>query len=152
MGWILSGLVLGSLTIAPPTPALSIPIQAGSPATEQHFQRGVEAYNSSDYSAAIAAWEKALAGVRAEDDREGETDALNNLGLAYSALGQYQRAVGFYEQALALVRAAGDRGGEASPGGNLGIAYYALGDYPMAIVFHLLALEVARLGGDRRSV
>ncbi|MEM6500507.1 MAG: tetratricopeptide repeat protein [Cyanobacteria bacterium P01_C01_bin.89] len=158
LGWILSGLVLGSLAIAPPSPALrpalssalSTPI-AGSPATERTFQRGLEAYESSDYRGAIAAWEEALRGFRTDGDSEGEADVLSNLGVAHSALGEYRRAIEYYEQSLELARDRGDRGGEASPLGNLGNAYYSLGDYPKAIAFHQQALTVAREVGNRRS-
>lgn len=150
--WLLCSLVLGGFAIAPPTPAIPIPIHAGSPTTERHFQRGLEAYQRSDYSGAIAAWEKALAGFRREGDRDGEADVLSNLGLVQSALGNYQQAIEYYEQSLQLAQAVGDRAGQASPLGNLGNAYYSLGQYETAIEFHQRSLTIARESGDRRSV
>ncbi len=150
VGWIGVEL-LGMAMVAPPALPLPIPIQAASPATERQFQEGLEAYQRRDYRGAIAAWEKALAGFRAEGDREGEGDTLNNLGLVYSGLGEYQRAIDVYEQALAIARDRGDRAGEASPLGNLGNAYYALGEYDKAIEFHQQALTLAREGGNPRS-
>ncbi len=64
--------------------------------------------------------EIALAAARRLKDREGEGDALGNLGIAYANLGETRRAIQFYEQALAHDREIGDRRGEGECAGQPG--------------------------------
>jgi len=48
--------------------------------------------------------EIALTAARRLQDREGEGNALGNLGLAYAHLGETRRAIQFHEQALLILR------------------------------------------------
>ena len=95
--------------------------------------------------------EIALAAARRLQDRQGEGNALGNLGLAYTDLGETRSAIQFYEQALLIVRETGDRRGEGIGLGNLGIAYKNLGEIHRAIQFYEQALDIAREIGDRRG-
>ena len=79
-------------------------------------------------------------------DRRGEGNALGNLGLAYSDLGEYQKAIEYYEQALEIAREIGDKQGEGNALCNLGVAYDFLGEYQKAIKYHTQYLEIARKG------
>ena len=66
--------------------------------------------------------------MRKIGDRQGEGNALGNLGIAYAELGEVQKAIGYYEQALVISREIGDRQGKGSHLGNLGNAYVRLGE------------------------
>ncbi len=84
-------------------------------------------------------------------DRAAEGRALNNLGLAYAALGDARKAIAFYEQRIVIARETGDRRGEARALNNLGNAYADLGDTGKAIEFYERRLVIAREIGDRRG-
>jgi CHAT domain-containing protein len=82
-------------------------------------------------------------------DRLGEGSVLENMGLAYDALGQYGKAIEYHLQALAILREIKDRQGEGSVLGNMGLAYDSLGKYDKAIDFQLQRLAIAREIKDR---
>ena len=84
-------------------------------------------------------------------NRKNEGNALGNLGLAYSALGETRKAIEYYEQRLDIARETGDRRGEGRALGNLGLAYSALGETRKAIEYYEQHLAIARETGDRRG-
>jgi tetratricopeptide (TPR) repeat protein len=95
--------------------------------------------------------EIALAASQPLKDKEGECNALGNLGVAYENLGETRQAIRFYEQALAIAREIGDKRGEGASLGNLGIAYVNLGDTQRAVEFFEQYLSIVRETGDRRD-
>ncbi|NLF75121.1 MAG: tetratricopeptide repeat protein [Chloroflexi bacterium] len=84
-------------------------------------------------------------------DRRQQSISLNNLGLAYSDLGEVRRAIGCYEQKLIIDRESGDRQAEGAALGNLGLAYSDLGEVRRAIEYYEQALAIDREIGDRRG-
>ena len=115
------------------------------------LQQGIQQSNRSQFRAALRSWEQALEIYQELGDRQGEGNALGNLGSAYANLGQYKRAIDFYEQHLAIARELGDRQGEGNALGNLGSTYADLGQYERAIDFYEQHLAIARELDDRRS-
>ena len=100
-----------------------------------------------------AAWPNlsaAWAGLQIKD-RSAEAAHLNNLGLAYAALGETHRAIDFYEQRLVIAREIGDRRGEHNTLGNLGTAYAILGETDKAADCYLQSIAIAQATGDRRG-
>ena len=95
-------------------------------------------------------WERALAAVRRLEDRRAEGWVLNNLGVAYTLVGEAWRAILSFEQVLCIVREIGDRRVEGHALGNLGEAYIAVGDARRAIFYYEQALSIAHAIGDRR--
>lgn len=93
----------------------------------------------------------ALAGARRLQDRRCESNALGNLGIAWSDLGDARKAIGFYEQHLAIARETGDRRDEGNALGNLGVAWTGLGEARKAIGFFEQHLVFTRETGDRRG-
>jgi CHAT domain-containing protein/Tfp pilus assembly protein PilF len=84
-------------------------------------------------------------------DRKGESNSLNNLGLAYKSLGQYQKAIDYHTQSLTIKREIGDRKGESNSLNNLGLAYKSLGQYQKAIDYYTQSLTIDRDLGDRNG-
>jgi tetratricopeptide (TPR) repeat protein len=93
--------------------------------------------------------EAALVVFRQNGDQAKEAAALNNIGGAWSDLGDKRKALAFYEQALPVFQAMGDRGGEARALNNIGGAWDALGDKRKALAFYEQALPVFQAVGDR---
>ena len=102
-----------------------------------------------DLQGAIAAYFEALPLV--EEDRGQTATVLNNIGLAYRALGQPQQAAGCLEAALAVHRDLGNRREELVTLDNLaGVAWDAW-DLERAERLYGEAREAAREVGDRRQ-
>ncbi|BAY81485.1 TPR repeat-containing protein [Calothrix parasitica NIES-267] len=97
----------------------------------------------------MQSWEQALKIYREIKDRQGEGDALGNLGIAYFSFGNYSKAIDYHQQHLAIAREIKDRLGEGQSLGNLGNAYYYLGDYPKAIDYYQQSLAILRSIKDR---
>ncbi|NEP62493.1 MAG: tetratricopeptide repeat protein, partial [Symploca sp. SIO2G7] len=115
------------------------------------LQQGIEQAQTSQFEAALQSWQQSLTIYREINDRKGEGDALNNLGLAYRNLGDYTQAIEYHQQSLAIAREINDRKGEGQSLGNLGIAYLNLGDYTQAIEYYQQSLAIAREINDRNG-
>ncbi|XP_078361544.1 tetratricopeptide repeat protein 28-like [Oculina patagonica] len=76
----------------------------------------------------------------------------DNLGIAFSNLGDFRKAKNYYELELEIAKELGDRAGEGGAYGNLGIAFFNLGDFRKAIHYFELDLEIAKEVGDRAEV
>jgi tetratricopeptide (TPR) repeat protein len=88
----------------PNSQALAQTLDARKLEAERLFQQGNQQYQTSQFEAALQSWQQALIIYREIKDREGEGDALGNLGLAYDALGDYAKAVEYQQQCLAIAR------------------------------------------------
>ena len=115
------------------------------------LQQGIQQYQMSQYSVAMASWQQALDIYRALNDRNGEADALTYLGIVYDFLGQYFHARDFHSQALAIYHELGDRNDEANALGNLGNVYGSLGQYIQARDNYYQVLTILQELGDRNG-
>ncbi len=115
------------------------------------FRRGNALIHLGDAVGAIRDWEASLAHYRAAGNRQGQGNALGNLGIAYSRLGEVTKAIDYYEQYLSLAREIGYRRGEGKALGSLGIAYDSLGEVTKAIDYYEQALVISREIGDRQG-
>jgi len=78
----------------------------------------------------------------------GEAGTLDNLGRAYSDMGQGLEAIKYFNQALPLYRQMGERSGEALTLNDMGPAYAGLGQKQKSIEVYNQALAIWReLGG-----
>ncbi len=84
-------------------------------------------------------------------NRQGETNALGNLGNAHARRGDARRAIELYGQALEVARETGDRRAEGGALGNLGTAHAGLGEARLAIGFLEQAQEVAGETGANKD-
>jgi tetratricopeptide (TPR) repeat protein len=73
---------------------------------------------------------------------------LNELALAWAALGEQGTALEYYEQALRGFRAVGDSGNEATTLNNIGLAWSDLGEQRHAMRYYEQALTGFRVLGD----
>lgn len=97
-------------------------------------------------------WIKAgLRAARQLQDRDAEAKHLDNLGRAYSHLGELDRAITFSMQALEIFREIGDLQGERIALTNLGQMHHLMGKVNDAIEFSIQALIIAQETGDKRG-
>ncbi|OPY51795.1 MAG: photosystem I assembly protein Ycf3 [Methanosaeta sp. PtaU1.Bin112] len=94
---------------------------------------------------------QALAIAREVGDKNGEENALGNLGNSYQFLGDTRKAIEHYEQALAIAREIGDFRNGGIWLGNLGSAYAWTGEIARAIEYFEQALSIARSIDNRRA-
>ena len=92
-----------------------------------------------------------LEASRITTNRQQEGSALNNLGIAYSHIGELRKAIEFYEQALVIAREIGDRRVEGDVLQGLGVVYKNIGEPRKAVESHEQALVITREIGDQRN-
>jgi CHAT domain-containing protein/predicted negative regulator of RcsB-dependent stress response len=81
----------------------------------------------------------------------GEAGTLDNLGRAYSDMGQGLEALKNYDQAVALFRQAGERNGEALVLNDMGPAYAELGQKQKSLKVYNQAIQIWRETGNRQG-
>ncbi|MEG4105971.1 tetratricopeptide repeat protein [Microcoleus sp. S13_C5] len=163
--WV-SGIAVGA-SILLGVPAVAVPSvikisQGGSqqsgenPATataKRAFTEGVQLYQQGTAESlrkAIAKWEEALNLYREAGDHGGEAAILNNIGKAYSDLGEKQKALEYYSQSLPLIRVVGDRNAEAITLSNIGVVYSLLAEQQKALEYYNQSLPLLRVVGNHR--
>lgn len=108
-------------------------------------------YNYQSSKKALNYLQQSLEIAREIGDRNLISSALNNLGNAYSSIGDYPTVIDYLQQSLEIKREIGDCNGISNSFNNLGSAYKYLGDYPRAIDYHQRSLEIKRDIGDRHG-
>jgi len=106
------------------------------------------AWDRSDYSAAVASWERCLAHGEIRKDPMTTATALGNLGNCHGAVGEWTRALDALHRSLAIFEAAGRPGMVATTLGNLGNVLSARGDYARALSLQERAYRMKRELGD----
>jgi CHAT domain-containing protein/predicted negative regulator of RcsB-dependent stress response len=81
----------------------------------------------------------------------GEAGTLDNLGRAYSDMGQGLEALKDFDQAIALFRQAGERNGEALVLNDMGPAYAELGQKQKSLEVYNQAIQIWRETGNRQG-
>jgi CHAT domain-containing protein/Tfp pilus assembly protein PilF len=96
----------------------------------------------------IEKYYEALDLYRRATDRNGEAQALNNIGEVYWSLGESQKALDKFNEALPIFQAVGDRRWEANSLNNIGLVYDSLGEKQKALDKYIEALPIWRAVGD----
>ena len=103
------------------------------------------------YTDAVAIHSRARRAAGDVGDLAAEAQALNNLGLISTRMGQYQEAGHHLRQSMTLFHTAGDRSGAARALTNLGFAQWRQGRYAEAAFHHHQALALFRETGETAS-
>jgi tetratricopeptide (TPR) repeat protein len=131
--------------------ALAQTPDARKPEADQLLQHGIQQAQTGQVEAALQSWQQALIIYREIKDRQGEENALGNLGNAYFFLGDYAKAIEYLQQSLAIAREIKDRLGEGQSLGSLGNTYSSLGDYAKAIEYLQQSLAIAKSINNRQG-
>jgi len=94
---------------------------------------------------------QATASSRTSTNLNGEAGTLDNLGRAYSDMGQSLEALKDYDQAVALFRQAGERNGEALVLNDMGPAYAELGQKQKSLEVYNQAIQIWHETGNRQG-
>jgi CHAT domain-containing protein/Tfp pilus assembly protein PilF len=92
---------------------------------------------------------KAAFDIDKEIRRKSAASDLNDIGMAYTFLGENRKALESYEEALPIRRAIVDRAGEAETLNNIGRIYSFLGEKRKALDYYDQALPIRRAVHDR---
>jgi tetratricopeptide (TPR) repeat protein len=107
------------------------------------FDEALSLVNSKQYPEAAAKFEATLPYLRADDDKKGEANVLNNVGVTYALGGDHVKAGEFYEQSLSIAQSVNDEPAQASVLYNLGVSAYKLDKDPTVILgYFTRALEI----------
>ena len=132
------------------TAALSITTERDNARVRAKALRGaaVLARAQSDYERARGLIEESLTLERAENDRAGIAESLQELGNIADGQGDHTRARTHYEESLAIRRDLGDRRGMAGLLHNLGVVTQAQGDLVRARALYTESLAINRELGN----
>lgn len=139
----------GFSTSAIALPTTSVQTQTKHEKADQLLQQGNQQYQAGQLQAAIRSWQEARLIYQRLQQRQGEAQALVNLGSGYVFSERYREAIATLESFLPIAQFINDRRLEAQGLGNLGIAYKAVGNYSKAIELHRQAGKILRAIGDR---
>ena len=114
--------------------------------------------NLADFFKARSYWQDwehthvlALVAARESNNKQGESQTLNNLGIVYRSQGCWDDAITQYEQSLEIMRSLGDRHREGTTLMNVGNAYQLQGRWEDAIMQYEQSLEIRRSLDDRHG-
>jgi len=99
-------------------------------------------YPSGRLSLALENYEESLRLARQFGDKQGEGNALGNIGVIYKAKGELDQALKYLEEALKIDKEIGFKQGEANQLGNIGNVYYLKGDLEQALKYYNEALNI----------
>src|SRR5262249_2630985 len=103
------------------------------------------------YEAAIKKYQEVLMLFRTVGDREGEAQALGNIGFYYSNPGEMQNALSYYKQALPILQAVGDKFEVTERLNDAGEVCINLGELQKALEYFVQALPLCREIGYKRE-
>jgi tetratricopeptide (TPR) repeat protein len=98
------------------------------------FDEAVAMVNAKRYPEAATKFEETLPYLRADNDKQGEANVLNNVGVSYALGGDHTKAGEYYERSLSLAQTVNDEAAQASVLYNLGVSAYKLDKDPAAIL------------------
>jgi CHAT domain-containing protein/tetratricopeptide (TPR) repeat protein len=108
-------------------------------------------YLSGEKEHAVEFFDQALDLFRAAGDRQGQAQALSNLGHVNIDLGNVKKAISYLNQALTIWQEVGDRREEALTLTAMGLAHTSIGEMEIAIEQHNRAALLCRRIGDQVS-
>ncbi len=83
------------------------------------------------------------------NDLQGQSLALNNIGVIYWSLGDYNQVLDYWSRALSIREKIGDENGIAGSLNNIGQVYFHLNDNKSATHYYEQALEISKRTGNR---
>ncbi|NOY68237.1 MAG: CHAT domain-containing protein [Deltaproteobacteria bacterium] len=110
--------------------------------------KGLKAYRSGDFPAALAKWQEAFLLAEKVGDKRLINIFAANIGLAYAGLSEYEKAIEYYEKALQMQQETGNQKGAAISLNNIGSAYKNLGRHNKALEYYRRALAIRHKNGD----
>lgn len=115
----------------------------------QEFDRSAALNDRHDYKGALETFERALPLFQQAGDRERESAALLNMGLACDKQNQPEQGIGYFERALAVSREIHDQSGEGEALKDIGTDYEGLDQRNRALDLFDQAIAVFRKAKDR---
>ena len=109
---------------------------------------GLRAQSQGDEERTKADLERCLQTMKRIGDKDGESDALGNLGILYTFLGKHREAIEYNEQALDIVKEINDKKGEMVINNNLGQVYLYENEFKKAFDCFSTALSISQTSND----
>ncbi|MBX3010249.1 MAG: tetratricopeptide repeat protein [Caldilineaceae bacterium] len=103
---------------------------------------------SGNFTEALAYFQQQSRAAQQVGDQHCEADALNNMGVIYSSVGEYQLSCETLQRALATYIKVADQWRQSVALNNLGTTLYDAGNYPAAVDYALQSLALTQSHGD----
>ncbi|MCX6560722.1 MAG: CHAT domain-containing protein [Candidatus Aminicenantes bacterium] len=108
-----------------------------------HRRKGLISEDRRDFESAAQAFEKALAKIEKGDNPKLKAQFSNNIGTAYSQLGEFDKALASFEAALKLADQIKDYEIKSIILNNIGIVYARLGEFEKSTGYYQRAIDLA---------
>jgi len=113
--------------------------------------RGTVQWHQASATEAVESFAEALVIYRMLKKRRREARVLNNMGIAFSELGDPEQALAHYKSSLKIDQELGSRASMPLKLGNIGQTYNDLGDPDRAEKYLRKGIKLAEKNGDERS-
>ena len=118
----------------------------------QQIEQGESKNLEADRSAAIDYFEKAIEGMKAIGDAEGESDNLLSLGNFLESQSRFADAIEIYQRSLEVAQKQKLKRNLSRSFRSLGVLYYYLGDSQTAADYGTKALEIHQELNDKKLI
>ncbi|HEY9850249.1 MAG TPA: tetratricopeptide repeat protein [Leptolyngbyaceae cyanobacterium] len=116
---------------------------------DQLFEKGINQFNSGEFQAALATYQRVLEIRQTINDKVGVAATLDNIGEVYTSLSNYDKALENLQQAFDIRQQLNDQAGIGETLNNQSYVYRLLGDYPKALALPQQALRIAKQISNR---
>lgn len=117
-----------------------------------HNLLGLAYREKSEYTKALAHFQKSTEISRSIGDLKGIAGVKNNMGSIYRTYGQYSKALDYYSQSNRLFEKIGAKEGMAISTMNIGIIYYYQENYPKALAYYKRSLKIKQELGNKSAI
>lgn len=104
-------------------------------------------WRQGDYDKGLAYSKKALALARSTQDKSGEANVLNNVGIIYDYQGRDATALKMLFKSLSIYEKLNDKDGVAYVCSNIGLIYADQKNYSKALHYHKRSLKIRKQSG-----
>ncbi|MCB0408756.1 MAG: tetratricopeptide repeat protein [Flavobacteriales bacterium] len=114
--------------------------------------KGVSFYMRANYYEAVKYYHQSLSLYEKIEQKQGQAQMLNNLGLIYKELEEYDTALVYYNKSLVLKESINDQWGISSTYSNIGNIYRKKGNHSKALEFHQKSLAIKKEVDDKKGM
>jgi len=137
---------------SPDSPNLSTLYSKIGKVYAQQIERGESRHLEADRSAAIDYFEKAIEGMKAIGNAEGESDNLLDLGAFLVTQSRFLDAIEIFQQSIEVAQSLKFKRSLSCSFSQLGNLYYYLGDSQKAVDYGVKALEIHQELDDKKFI
>ena len=119
---------------------------------DELLDKGGDFYDKGKWDQALEYWERANVIYEELGDKQGISNALNNIGRVYLNRGGWGQALEYFEKTLTISEELGDKQGISKALNNIGIVYRDRGEWEQALEYFEKTLTISEELGDKQGI